>query len=75
MKFENKPSDKFECLFQGFYLLFDPAANADQQDEICKMLLLMLVDPDITKKHAQHACDRAMLAHANEKKLEAIYNG
>tara|TARA_R100001143_G_C3335121_1_gene121399 strand:+ start:822 stop:1049 length:228 start_codon:yes stop_codon:yes gene_type:complete len=75
MKFENKPSDKFECLFQGFYLLFDPAANADQQDEICKMLLLMLVDPDITKEHAQQASDRAIEAHMNEKKLEATFNG
>ena len=68
MKFQ-QPKDKYEALFHGFYLLFDPAANADQQDEICKLLTLMLADPEITIVHAQQATERAIDAHSKRKKI------
>jgi|TARA_R100001443_G_scaffold107715_1_gene117712 hypothetical protein len=67
-------TDKYECLFQGFYLLFGCPTAADQ-DEVGRMISIMLMDPDITQKHAQQACDRAVTAHLNEKKLEATFNG
>ena len=73
MKFQ-QPKDKYEALFHGFYLLFDPAANANQQDEICKLLTLLLSDPEITIVHAQQATERAINAHVNEKKFEATFN-
>ena len=73
MKFE-PTKDKNECLFQGFYLLFN-CPTEKHQDEVCSMILLMLADPDITKEHAETACARAIEAVFNEKQLEKSYNG
>jgi len=73
MKFELS-KDKHECLFQGFYLLFNCPTNKDR-DEVTSMLLLMLADPVITKQHAEAACARAIEAVFNERQLEATYNG
>ncbi len=73
MKFENT-GDKFETLFQGFYLLFGCPTTKDR-DEVSRMICIMLMDSEITKEHAQQACERAVTAHLNEKKLEATFNG
>ena len=75
MKFENKPNpnDKHEFLFQGFYLLF-ACPTTPHADDMAKIICTLLMDPEITKEHAQQACDRAMLAHINEKKLEETFN-
>ena len=73
MKFE-KPKDKFETLFQGFYLLFGCLTEKDR-DEVSRMICIMLMDTEITKEHAQQACERAVTTHLNEKKLEATFNG
>ena len=67
-------NDKTECLFQGFYLLFGCPTDKDR-DEVSRMICIMLLDSEITKEHAQQACERAITAHLNEKKLEATFNG
>ena len=74
MKLE-PPKDKYELLFQCFFLLFDPEANAQQFDELTKMLMIMLSDPEITQDHAQIACERAIDSHTTIQELEANFNG
>tara|TARA_R100001510_G_C7581590_1_gene154380 strand:- start:522 stop:746 length:225 start_codon:yes stop_codon:yes gene_type:complete len=74
MKLE-PPKDKYELLYQCFFLLFDPAANAQQRDEVTSMLMIMLSDPEITQDHAQIACDKAISSQTNIQILEANFNG
>ena len=73
MKFE-PTKDKKETLFQGFYIMF-AAPTPQHQEEVSRMLCMMLMDSEITRKDAQDACVRAINAHLLEKKLEATFNG
>ena len=73
MKFD-KTGDKFEALFQGFYLLFQ-CPTVRHQLEVSQMITLILMDSEITEKDVHQQCARAIEAHENEKKLEATFNG
>ena len=73
MKFR-KPKDKYELLFHGFYLLYDIAAKPAQINEISQLIMVLLMDPEITHEHAQIASDRAIDAHQNENRLEETFN-
>ena len=59
MRFE-KPKDKYEALFHGFYLLYDIAAKPAQINEISKLIMVLLMDPEITHEHAQIASEKAI---------------
>ena len=73
MKFQI-PKDKYEALFHGFYLLYDPAADPAHINELSKLIMVLLMDPEITQEQVQSASNRAIQAHENEKKLEASFN-
>ena len=73
MKFE-PTKDKKETLFQGFYIMF-AAPTPQHQEEVSRMLCMMLMDSEITQEDAQNACTRAIDAHLIEKKLEDTFNG
>ena len=73
MKLE-EAKDKFELLYQGFILLFS-SPTADHQDEVSAMICVMLMDPDITQKHAQDACCRAIEVLQLEKNLMKQFGG
>ena len=66
--------DKFESLYQGFILLFS-SPTPRHQEEVGQMLCLMLMDPDITQKHAQDACCRAIAALQLENNLMKQFGG
>ena len=73
MKF--KPTkDKYELLFHGFYLLYDMAAKPAQINEISSLIMVLLMDPNITQEHARIASDRAIEAHLNENSLNELLN-
>ena len=66
--------DKKECLFQGFYILFQ-CPTVKHQIEVSQLISIIMLDSDITEKDVHQACARAIEAHENEKKLEATFNG
>ena len=67
-------NDKRECLFQGFYILFQ-CQTVKHQLEVSQLISIIMLDSDITEKDVHQACARAIEAHETEKKLEATFNG
>tara|TARA_R100000734_G_C3312364_1_gene103377 strand:+ start:417 stop:644 length:228 start_codon:yes stop_codon:yes gene_type:complete len=75
MNFEPTATSNEDLLFQGFWLLFSKCATDEQKDDVCRCILFILANPDVTAEHAQNACDRAIEAHVNENLLEKTFNG
>ena len=50
------------------------AAKPAQINEISSLIMVLLMDPNITQEHARIASDRAIEAHLNENSLNELLN-